>query len=110
MANPLKGEARLREYTLAFDFSALCGVEEKTGKKVPQLLQSLSEGLGFGELRDFVYVGLQAHHPGTTEEEAVGLIETAGYKDSVAAVGKAFTGFFAPPQKEKGKGPTKPAQ
>jgi hypothetical protein len=110
MANPLKGEAKLRDYTLVYNFGVLCSVEEMTGKKVPQLLQSLTEGLGFGELRAFLYCGLQTHHPGTTEEEAVGLIETAGYKDSVAAVGKAFTGFFAPPQKEKGKGPTKPAQ
>jgi hypothetical protein len=110
MANPLKGEARLRDYTLAYDFGALCGVEEKTGKKVPQLIQSLAEGLGFGELRDFVHIGLQAHHPGTTEADAVSLIEEAGYKDSVAAVGKAFTGFFAPQPKEKGNRPTKPAR
>ena len=110
MANPLKGEARLRDHTLAFNFAALCAVEEKTGKKVPQLLQSLSEGLGFSEVRDFVFIGLQTHHPGTSEDEAVRLIEEIGYKDCHLAVGKAFTGFFAPQAKEKGKGPTKPAQ
>lgn len=109
MANPLKGEAQLRDHTLAFDFGVLCEVENKTGKKVPQLLQSLSEGLGFGELRDFVFIGLQKHHPGTTEAEAISLIEDVGYRDSSMAVGKAFTGFFAA-KNAKDKNPPKPAR
>lgn len=109
MANPMKGEAKLRDYTLAYNFGVLCSVEEMTGKKVPQLLQSLTEGLGFGELRAFLYCGLQTHHPGTTEAEVGNIVEEFGYKDCVQAVGKGFTGFFGA-QKAGPKNPPKPAR
>ena len=110
MANPLKGEAKLRDYTLAYNFGVLCSVEEMTGKKVPQLLQSLTEGLGFGELRAFLYCGLQAGAAaGTTEVEVWNIVEAIGYKDCVQAVGKGFTGFFGP-QKAGPKNPPKPAR
>lgn len=108
MANPLKGEAPLGEFTLAFNFGAFCELEEKTGKKVPLLLQAMAEGLGFGELRDFVWAGLQTHHKGVSEETAVGLIEQQGYEASALAIGKAVTGFFGQ-SKAKGKNPPKAA-
>ena len=110
MANPMKGEAQLRDHTLAFNFGVFCELEERTGKKMPQLIASLVEGLGFGELRDFVFVGLQEHHPGTGEDEVLSLLEDVGYKDATLAVSKAVGNFFGPQPKEKGKGPTKPAR
>jgi hypothetical protein len=110
MANPLKGEAQLRDRTLAFDYGLFCELEVKTGQKVPHLIQALAEGLGFGELRDFVFIGLQTHHPGTTEADVLTLLEEVGYKDATLAVSKAVGNFFAKEQKEKGDRPTKPAR
>ncbi len=109
MANLLKGEAQLREYTLAYNFGVFIALEEKLGKKMPEILQTMTEGLGFGELRDFVYVGLQKHHPETTNEAAVQLLEDVGYKDAALAVSKAVGGFFGE-RKAKAENPTKRAQ
>lgn len=104
MANPIKGEAPLGEFTLAFNFGAFCELEEKTELKVPQLLQAMGAGLGFKELRDFVWAGLQTHHKDASEELAVKLCEEVGFEAAAAAVGKAVNGFFGS-QKEKGKNP-----
>lgn len=106
MANPVKAEARLGEFTIAYNFSAFCELEEKSGLKMPQLLQAMAEGLGFKELRDFVWAGLQAHHKGVSEETAVELLEEQGYEAAAMAVGKAVTGYFGK-SKAKGKNPPK---
>lgn len=100
MANPMKGEARLGEFTLAYNFGAFCELEAKTGMKMPQLLASISDGLGFGELRDFVYVGLQTHHKGVSEQTVLLLLDEQGYEKAAKAVGEAVTAFFGKP-KEK---------
>lgn len=109
MPNPLKGEASLREYTLAFNFGVFCALEEKIGKKMPELLQAMMVGLGFGELRDFVSLGLTTHHPSTTEDDVLKLLDEVGYKETTLAVSKAVGSFFGE-QKAKGKNPTKGAQ
>lgn len=108
MPNPLKGEAQLGEFTLAFNFGAFCELEEKTGKKVPELLQAMADGLGFRELRDFVWAGLQTHHKGVSEETAVQLLDEHGYEAAGIAIGKAVTGFFGK-LKAKGQNPPKAA-
>lgn len=104
MANPLKGEARLGDCTLAFNFGAFCELEEKTGKKMPVLLAMLQDGLGFGELRDFVWAGLRANHPDMGDEAVIELIDETGFETAALAVGKAVTAFFGA-QKEKVKNP-----
>lgn len=109
MANLLKGEAQLRGYTLAFNFGVFCSLEEKLGKRMPQILETLTGGLGFGELRDFMLVGLETHHPAVTEAEVLKLLDETGYKDAMLAISKAIGGFFGE-NKEKGANPTKAAQ
>jgi hypothetical protein len=109
MANLLKGEAQLRDYTLAFNFGVFIALEEKLGKRMPEILHSMTVGLGFGELRDFVVVGLATHHPSTTEEDALKILEDVGYKETVLAVTKAVGGFFGT-EKAKGANPTKRAR
>lgn len=104
MANPMKGEAQLGDYTLTFNFGAFCALEAKVGAKMPVLLQMLSEGLGFGELRDFVWAGLQTKHPDTTDEVVVALIDETSFEVAAAAVGKAVSAYFGS-QKEKAKNP-----
>lgn len=106
MANPMKGEARLGDHTLAFNFGAFCALEEKTGKKMPILLQMLQEGLGFGELRDFAWAGLRSEN--MDEEAVLQLIDETGFETAALAIGKAVTAFFGA-QKEKGKNPPKAA-
>ncbi|HET6536349.1 MAG TPA: hypothetical protein VFG41_09215 [Sphingomicrobium sp.] len=109
MANPVKGEAQLRDYTLAFNFGVFCALEDKLGKKMPEILQSVAAGLGFGELRDFVYLGLRTHHPDTTEDDALKLLDEVGYKTAALAVSKAVAGFFGE-ERAKGKNPTRAAR
>lgn len=108
MAIPLRGEARLGEFTLAFNFGAFCALEEKTGKKMPELLQAINDGLGFSQLRDFVWAGLQTNHKGLTDEDVAALLDECGFQEGADAVGKAATNFFGT-QKEKGKNPRKAA-
>lgn len=108
MANPIKGEAELGGKTLAFRFGTFCDLEERTGKKVPELLQAMAEGLGFNELKDFVCAGLMAHHSDMTEADVEALLNDVGYNEAGLAVGKAVGGFFGE-QKEKGTHPRKGA-
>lgn len=102
MANPMKGEASLGDHILAFNFGAFCELEERTGKKMQALLQAINEGLGFSELRDFVWAGVQTNHRGMTIDEVVALIEQQGFDKASQAVGKAVTAFFSK-TKEKEK-------
>lgn len=104
----MKGEASLGEFTLAFNFGAFCELEEKTGMKVPQLLEAMASGLGFSELRDFVWAGLQTHHKGVSEETVLMLLDECGYQEAGEAVGKAVTAAFSKPE-GKGKNPQKAA-
>lgn len=108
MANPIKGEARLGEHTLAFNFGAFCELEEKTGKKMPELLAAVNNGLGFSELRDFVWAGLQTNHKGTTDEEVTEILNEHGFQSGAEAVAKAVTAFFGS-QRAKAKNPPKAA-
>jgi hypothetical protein len=105
MANPMKGEAQLGELTLAYNFGAFCTLEEKTGKKVPVLMNMLQEGMGFSELRDFAWAGLQKHH-NMTEAEVVAALDEIGFQTTAEAIAKAITSFFGE-QRAKGKNPPK---
>jgi hypothetical protein len=100
MANPLKGEAPLGDYTLAFNFGAFCQLEQRAGMTMPQLLVTMAHGLGFGQLRDFVWAGLQTHHKDATDEAILALLDEHGYDASTAAVTAAVNSFFGKP-KEK---------
>lgn len=108
MANPMKGEAALGDLTLCYNFGTFCALEEKTGKKMPELMQAMQEGIGFSELRDFLWAGLLKHHP-QTEEEVVSLLDDITFEVAALAVGKGVMSFFND-KKEKGNRPTKKAQ
>lgn len=103
--NPLKGEATLGDFTLAYTFGAFCALEEKTGKKMPVLMQMLQDGMGFSELRDFAWAGLQKHHQSSVDE-AVTLLDEVGFEPAATAIAKAITSFFGE-QRAKGKNPPK---
>lgn len=109
MVNPMKGEAQLGERMLAYDFGAFCMLEEKAGMKISVLLQELQDGLGFGELRDFVWAGLQKHHGDMSEPEIISFLNDTGFQEAVAAVAKGITSHFGE-QRAKAKNPPKAKQ
>lgn len=105
MPNPLKGEAPLGDLTLAFNYGTFCELEQKTGMKMQQLMLAVQDGLGFGQLRDFVWAGLQKHHQ-MSDEAVIALLDDVGFEAAATAVGHAIASFFGE-QKEKGKNPPK---
>jgi hypothetical protein len=108
MANPMKGEARLGDLTLSYTFGTFCELEERTGKKVPELLAMLEEGIGFSDLRVFIWAGLLKYHP-QSEEDVTALLDDIGFNPAVIALRNGVNSFFGEPEKEKGKNPRKAA-
>lgn len=93
-ANAMRGEAEYAGRKFVADFNSVCTLEQLSGLKVPQLVGLLSEGLGFADLRLWLYcfqTGAQA-----TERELGELCGKHGYEEGVKAVAAAFEGFFAP--------------
>lgn len=109
MANPLKGEASLGEYTLTLNFDAFCELEDRTGRKAQEMIEGFSAGLSFGELRDFVWAALQCHHAGISEDDLKALLREHEYAASNEAIGKALVEYFGEVGKVKGKNPRKAA-
>jgi hypothetical protein len=107
-ANPMRGEAQLGDYDLVYDFNCFCVLERETGLKFHMLLVTLQTDLGLSDLRDFIWAGLQAKHPGTSVERAGEIIGQVGFKEATDAVQKAMQAIF-PPEKGKGKNPRKGA-
>jgi hypothetical protein len=108
MATDVMGEAKLGEKTIAFRFRTFRELELKTGKKTPELLESMAVGLGFSELTDFVAAGLRLHHPEMTEADVDQLLDEVGYNAAGLAVCQAVSGFFGK-QREKDQNPRKAA-
>ncbi len=79
MANPLKGEAALalsgRQFTMVFDFNAMCTLEEATGKTAESLLEDLDgDRLAMRDLRALVWASLQARQPELSLRDAGDLL------------------------------------
>lgn len=108
MANPMKGEARLREYTVTFQFGTFMSLEERTGKKMPELMGCVSLGLGAAELLDFLAEGLKDKHGDKSDDDVRSLVEEYGYIECGTAVSKAVAAYFGE-TKAKGKNPPKAA-
>jgi hypothetical protein len=106
MANALRGEAPLGDYTLAYDFGVFIELESKTGVKTPRLLATVKEeGFGFADVKDFVWAGLRRYHP-MTEEEVIEVLNEFGYEEASKAVSLGVSNYSAK-LKEKGKNPPK---
>jgi hypothetical protein len=102
-ANPLKGEALLGDRLLRVDFDAWCAFETASGKKLPDLMYEMQQGLGVNDVVQ--WVGAFLAEP--ADDAAVRqLIRDNGYPAALEALGAAIEGFFPPP-KEKGKNPPK---
>lgn len=108
MANPMKGEAKLRDYTVTFQFGTFMSLEERTGKKMPELMGCIGVGLGTTELLDFLAEGLKEKHRDKSDDDVRALVEEYGYLECGAAVSKAVAAYFGD-KKEKAKNPPKAA-
>jgi hypothetical protein len=84
--NAVKGEVKLGDHTLLFDFNALCAVEEAFGgRSLGDVLGGMGEGnVSLSTFRTLVWAGLQAHHPGTSEQVAGNIIHDAGGPQAAA--------------------------
>lgn len=98
-ANAARGEAKLGDHTLVFDFNALCALEEAMGQPVATVFASMQPGpdgeaptVPLRTFRALVWAGLQAHHPGTSEQQAGNLIQANG---GAQAAADAITAAFA---------------
>ncbi|HEU0045079.1 hypothetical protein [Sphingomonas sp.] len=113
-ANPIKGEVKLGNHTLLFDFNALCAVEEAFGgRSLADVLGGMGDGnVSLRTFRTLVWAGLQAHHEGTSEQVAGNIIDDIGGPQAAAdaltvAFGAAMpeaSGEARPPQAGKATG------
>lgn len=108
MANPMKGEAKLRNYTVTFQFGTFMSLEERMGKKMPELMGCVAIGLGAAELLDFLAEGLKDKHGDKSDDEVRSLVEEYGYIECGAAVSKAVAAYFGD-KKAKDKNPPEAA-
>lgn len=95
-ANPMRGEADLGGHKLVVTFNGWCALEVATGKKVPQLLKAMKDGLGFDEIRTWVGVFLADNLP----EDEVGDLIGCDIQAALVALNNAIEGFFAPREEQ----------
>lgn len=108
MANPMKGEAKLRDYTLTFNFGVAISLEARTGKKMPELMGSIALGLGATELLDFLPEMLKEKHGDKSAGEVRQLVEEFGYLECSTAASKAVAAYFGE-KKAKDRNPPQAA-
>lgn len=109
MANPLKGEAKLGEYTLTINFGVFCALEEEMGMDTDSILELLMKGMSFSQLRTVISVALQEKHSGISLEEVGAAIDAVGgYKSAYLALGKAIKSYSGEAE-EKDENPRKAA-
>lgn len=87
----MRGEASLGEFTLAYDFNALCKAEEELGP-MGKAMARIEEG-SLSTVRALVWAGLQKHHS-MTLEEAGEAVAAVGFDKASEAIGKAMSGAF----------------
>lgn len=103
MANKMRGEARLGDYTLVYSFNAMCILEEETGLKTGDILVRMQEGVGLLELRSFIWAGLQEKHPEVTITMTGDIIGEAGVETTLAALQKGITAAFDAGQQKQAR-------
>lgn len=102
MANPIKGEVSFQasgeEFTLVFDFNALCTIEDEFDVEASRLDEVI--GGRASAIRKIFRIGLSRHHPGMSDEKAGELIQAVGPTKAADMVTQAFARAF--PEAAKG--------
>lgn len=113
MANPLKGEVDLvagdATYTLRMSINEIVQLETLLDKGVMEISALLSdpENMRLGMWRAALWAALQAHHKGTTLDDAGDIIGIATLPVVMAAVGEALQSAFPPSEPEAKPSPRK---
>ncbi len=113
MAKAVKGEASLttsdgQTLTLAYDFDALCEVEDAAGKSIGEVLTEISKGSPrLKTARALIFGGLQAHHPDIELTQVGEFILTDGALFT-SAMEKALTAAFPKAEGKQAQNPPKP--
>lgn len=97
----MKGEAQLGDFTLAFDFNALCDAEGVVGP-IGAAMQEIAKG-SFTTIRALVWAGLKKHH-GKSLDEAGEIIAEVGFGEAAEAVSAAMQSAFPEPKGKAGNG------
>lgn len=100
----MKGEAQLGDFTLAYDFNALCDAESVVGP-IGAAMGEIAKG-SFTTIRALVWAGLKKHH-GKTLDEAGDIIAEVGFAPAAEAVSAAMQNAF-PDTKGKAGNARKP--
>lgn len=100
MANPIKGEVDLVvgpvTYTLKMSINAIIQLETLLDKGVMEISALLSDpaNMRLGTWRAALWASLQAHHKGTTLDDAGDIIAEASLPTVMTAVGEALQSAF----------------
>lgn len=100
MANPLRGEVDLvagdDTYTLRMSINEIIQLETLLDKGVMEISALLSDpnNMRIGTWRAALWAALQAHHKGTTLDDAGDIIGVASLPTIMAAVGEALQSAF----------------
>jgi hypothetical protein len=104
-------------YTLRFSVRAMGALQDHFGLKslnqVGQRLQQMGDDMGVEDLAAVLWAGLRSHHPDTTKDDALGILDDAGLNGLDDIIGEAFQA--AAPDDVGGDGaapdrPTKPGR
>jgi hypothetical protein len=101
----MRGKSALGEYTLEYDFNALCVAEEHVGP-LGEAMQKMSTG-SLTIVRALFWAGLQKNHPEMTLNQAGNIAQQYGFETVGEAVGKGIESAFA--EAPKGNGAAAPS-
>lgn len=112
MANAAKGEASVETaagvLTLAYNFGALCEVEDAAGKSIGDVLLEISQGSPrLKTARALIYGGLREHHP-DIDLSGVGELLLSDGAALTGAMEKALTAAFPQAKGTQPANPRKP--
>ena len=104
----MQGEARLGDYTLVYDFNALCKAEAEVGP-MGRAMASMQEG-SLTTVRALFWVGMLKHHPEATLDAAGDAVQAVGFEKASEVIAKGMHAAF-PDQTKAGnvKAGKKPA-
>jgi len=90
----VKFKSKGKEYTLEYDFNSLIGIEEVFGVNFlnGDQLNLKKEGISLRQLREYLFIGLQAHHSNDFKnaEEVGRMIEISKMNEIIEKIAEAI--------------------
>lgn len=101
MAGEIEFKAGDTVYSMAFDFNALCRIEDETGQDIQSFFTAFEKTVSMRSLRLLVWAGLAKHHSVSLDEAGDIITEAGGVEAVIPAIEKATRAAF--PGGAKGK-------